>query len=108
MPPAYHHGATPVSGVTCYDLDYMTWVRAVSRRGGILAVPANDWQEVADMHHGVTVWAAILGAVPVVRATTDGISSVFDAAGRTVNQASSFDGPVVLVADVPVAAKPSV
>jgi predicted amidohydrolase len=105
MPPAYHHGAIPVSGVTCYDLDYMTWVREVSRRGGVLAVPANDWQEVADMHHGVTRWAAILGAVPVVRATTHGISSVFDAAGRTVSRASSFDGPVVLVADVPVIAK---
>jgi apolipoprotein N-acyltransferase len=108
MPPAYHHGATPVAGVTCCDLDCLTWVREVSRRGGILAVPANDWQQVADMHHGVTVWAAIIGAVPVVRATTHGISSVFDAAGRTVSQASSFDGPVVLVADVPVTAKRSV
>ncbi len=105
MPPAYHRDAVPVSGVTCYDLDFMTWVREVSKRGGILAVPANDWQEVADLHHGVTVWAAILGGVPVVRATTHGISSIFDAAGRAVGRASSFDGPVVLVADVPVIAR---
>ncbi|MGC4054144.1 MAG: nitrilase-related carbon-nitrogen hydrolase [Paludibaculum sp.] len=102
MPPAFHEGVAAVSGVICYDLDYGDWVRPVARRGGILAAPSNDWKEVADAHNRVTVWAAVLGGVPIIRATTHGISSIFDAAGRMIAHASSFDGPVVLVADVPI------
>ncbi len=68
----------------------------------MLAVPANDWKEIVEMHHRSAVWAAVMAGVPVVRSTCPGISAIYDAAGRVAAKASSFDGPVVLVADVPI------
>jgi apolipoprotein N-acyltransferase len=38
--------------------------------------------------------------VPLVRATANGTSAIFDAAGRVIECASAFDGPGVVVADV--------
>jgi hypothetical protein len=38
----------------------------------------------------------------VVRSAGHGTSAIYDAAGRVLARASSFDGPVALVADVPI------
>lgn len=38
-----------------------------------------------------------------MRAVGHGISADFDAAGRVIARQSSFDGPVALIADAPVA-----
>jgi len=94
-----------VSGVICYDLDYGDLVGPVSRAGGMLIVPSNDWKEYAEIHHRAAVWAAVITGVPIVRSTGHGISAIYDAAGRVLARASSFAGPVVLVADVPVASR---
>jgi hypothetical protein len=40
--------------------------------------------------------------VAVVRSTCPGISAIYDAAGRVAATPTSFDGPVVLVADVAI------
>ena len=76
------------------------WVHPVARAGGLLAVPANDWREVQEAHHRVATWAAVIAGLPVIRATGHGVSAIIDAAGRVLERGSSFDRPVVLVADV--------
>jgi apolipoprotein N-acyltransferase len=104
MPPAMlARGPFPVSAVICFDLDFNDLIRPVARRGGVLAVPANDWTgPVEQLHHQSSAWAVVMAGVPLVRSTGHGISSVYDAAGRVLAQANSFDGPVALVADVPI------
>jgi apolipoprotein N-acyltransferase len=103
MPPALlQRDLFAVSAVICFDLDFNDLVRPVARAGGVLAVPANDWMGVEQLHHRSSVWPAVMAGVPVVRSVGHGISAVFDAAGRVRAQANSFHGPVVLVADVPI------
>lgn len=95
-------GLFPVSAVVCVDNDDADLVAPVSRAGGILAVPANDWAEIVKMHHRSTVWSAVRAGVPLVRSAGHGISAVYDASGRVIAEANSLDGPVSLVADVNV------
>ena len=104
MAPPLVDADVPVSGVICYDADYSDVLRPVARAGGLLAVPSNDWRAFQETHHRATAWAAVIAGVPVVRSTGHGISAVFDATGSVLARASSFDGPVVLVTDVPVPA----
>jgi predicted amidohydrolase len=100
-PPALLPGTPlPLCAVQCVDLDYPDLIRPVSRAGGVLAVPVDDWKEITAMHHRSAVWSAVMAGVPVVRSAGHGISSVYDSAGRVVATADSLDGPVVLVADV--------
>lgn len=63
----------------------------------------NDWLEVAELHHQLAAWGAVASGPGVIRSTSRGVSAVIDASGRVIARASTFDGPVVLVADVPVA-----
>jgi predicted amidohydrolase len=104
-PPAVQPDPFPVSAVVCVDNDYADLVRPVARSGGVLAVPANDWAVIVDMHHRSAVWSAVRAGVPLVRSSGHGISSVRDAAGRVVSQANSCEGPVVLVADIQAPAR---
>jgi len=102
-PPALLEGDPfPVSAVVCVDMDYADVARPVAQTDGVLAVPANDWEEIVEMHHRSAVWNTVMAGAPVVRSAGHGISAVYDAAGRVVAQANSLDGPVVLVADVPI------
>jgi apolipoprotein N-acyltransferase len=103
MPPANLPGPEgQLSAMICYDLDYPEMTRDVARHGGLLAVPANDWRELQEMHHHAAIWGAVLSGAIVVRATTPGVSAVIDAAGRVLTRASSFDGPALVVADAPI------
>lgn len=92
--------STPI----CVDLDYPDII-AAARQGGVVAVPANDWpqSDFHELHDRTAVWAAVLGEASILRATGHGICSVRDGAGRLLARASSLDGPVVLVVEVPVA-----
>jgi apolipoprotein N-acyltransferase len=71
--------------------------------GGVLCIPANDWPDIEKLHHQTAVWSAVMSGVPIVRATGHGISSICDGAGRVLSQQSSLAGPVLLMADVPLA-----
>lgn len=94
-----------LSTVICVDLDYADVVRPVRARRGLLAVPSNDWPGGFERDHDRTsVWAAVLSETTVIRATGHGLSSMRDGAGRLLGRASSLEGPVVLVCDVPVLA----
>jgi predicted amidohydrolase len=102
MPPALIRlpcGAS-LSAVICADLDYSDVARRVRQRGGLLAVPANDWPAFRELHHRTAVWAAVLGGAPVVRATGHGICAIFDGAGRLTARRSMEEGPGALIGDV--------
>jgi len=92
-----------LSAAICYDLDYNDLVRPVRRHGGLVAAPTNDWAEIAAIHRQAAIWVPVLTATTLIRAASHGISAIIDPAGRTLAQASTFDGPVVLVADAPLA-----
>ncbi|MBX3184639.1 MAG: hypothetical protein KF915_18565 [Polyangiaceae bacterium] len=105
MPPG--HATTDevsISTVICVDLDYGDLVPSVARRGGLLAVPANDWPGYETLHHRSAVWAAVMSGTSVLRATGHGITAAYDPAGHVIAQKSSLSerGPVVLVTDVPI------
>jgi len=105
MPPAlFSSDRFPVSAVICYDGNFNDLVRPVARAGGVLAIPANDWKEIEQLHSPSAVWVAVMTGVPLIRSTGHDGSVVSDAAGRLVAMASSFDGPVVLVTDMPIRA----
>lgn len=90
-----------LSTAICVDLDYGDIARSARRAGAVLAVPANDWPGGFErLHHRSAVWAAVMGGVPIVRSTGQGISSIYDSAGRVVKQQCSAEGPVVLVGEV--------
>lgn len=95
--------ALPLSAVICVDNDYSDLVATARKVGGVLGVPANDWPIFEALHHQSTVWSAAMSGVPILRSTGHGISSVYDGAGRVLAAQSSLSGPVVLVADVPLA-----
>jgi apolipoprotein N-acyltransferase len=84
--------------------DHNDLVAPVARPGGVLAVPTNDWRNFTEIHHRAAVWEAVETGVTVIRSAGHGTSSIYDPAGRVLGRASSFDGPVVLVADVPAPA----
>jgi predicted amidohydrolase len=109
MAPAW--GTAPwgaVSGAICFDRDFADINRAVAARGGILTIPTNDWRKVADLHARLLTWTAVQSQATVVVAATHGWSVITDAAGREYGRASALEGPVVLVAEVPVTAGPLV
>jgi predicted amidohydrolase len=92
---------TTLSTAICVDLDYSDTARSARRADALLAAPSNDWPGGFEvLHHKAAIWAAVMGGVPIVRATGQGISSIYDGAGRVLKQQSSAGGPVVLVADV--------
>jgi predicted amidohydrolase len=91
-----------LSTVICVDLDYNDLIRPVTRTGGILAAPSNDWPVFEALHHRTAVWAAVMSGVSLIRATGHGTSAAYDPSGRVLRQQSSLNGPVVLVADLPL------
>ena len=92
---------TALSTAICVDLDYSDTARSARRAGALLAAPSNDWFGGFEvLHHKSAVWAAVMSGVPIVRATGQGISSIYDSAGHVLKQQNSAGGPVVLVADV--------
>jgi predicted amidohydrolase len=91
-----------VSGVICVNLDYGDMVRPSLARVECWPCPPTTGRHSMRLHDRNAVWAVVMAGVPMVRATGHGMSSVYDAAGRVIARQSSFDGPVVLVADAPI------
>ena len=65
---------SPVSAVICYDGNFNDLVRPVARAGGVLAIPANDWKELEQLHPPSAVWVAIMTGVPLIRSIGHGRS----------------------------------
>ncbi len=91
----------PVSTAICVDLDHPDIARSARMARSLLAAPSNDWFDGFEViHHRSAVWTAVIGGVPIVRATGHGISSIYDSAGRVLMHRTSAAGPVVLVGDI--------
>jgi hypothetical protein len=75
MPPAlFSSDRFPVSAVICYDGNFNDLVRPVARAGGVLAIPANDWKEIGQLHSPSLIWVAVMTGVPLIRPTGHGRS----------------------------------
>jgi hypothetical protein len=75
MPPAlFSSDRFPVSAVICYDGNFNDLVRPVARAGGVLAIPANDWKEIEQLHSPSLIWVAVMTGVPLIRSTGHGRS----------------------------------
>jgi len=90
----------------CYDAEYGTGFRAAARAGvQLVAIPSRDWRGIEMAHAAPVPYRASENGLAVVRATRGGRSLVVDPHGGIVAQADDGAADVVLVADVPVAAK---
>jgi hypothetical protein len=68
---------------TCRSPRQFTWistirtlVQPVSREGGVLAVPDDDWKEIVEMHHRSAQWSALMARVSLARPAEDRISTL--------------------------------
>lgn len=88
----------------CFDLDFFDTPRRMARQGaGLLAVPSNDWSEIAKVHYASFVMRAVENRVSIVKADTAWDSAIIDPYGRVLRKKISPEGAsATLVADVPV------
>jgi len=80
-----------VGSAICYDADDPHLIRAIGRgRADLFLVPANDWKEIKHVHHRMAILRAIENGVPMVRATSTGLSAAVDRVGRVVAVTDHF------------------
>lgn len=77
-----------LAGVVCFDADFPGISASVGRGARLLAVPANDWPEIARLHADMARLRAIELGVPVLRAADHGVLSIFDARGRVIAEST--------------------
>jgi apolipoprotein N-acyltransferase len=71
--------------VICYDLDFPRLIQRAGAAGvDILFAPANDWAEIAAMHHAMARFRAVEQGITIVRPATGGISSAIDPFGAVL------------------------
>lgn len=83
----------------CFDDCFADGTAALGE-ARLLALPTNDWAEVADRHRRLSILRAAEGRVAIVRAASGGWSQIVDPRGAVVASERSGATPVVLVADV--------
>ena len=94
--------------VICFDGDFPRLVRQAGRAGAdILLIPADDWPEIASLHTNMVRFRAIEQGLSIVRATSNGDTTVIDRFGRMRARADYFTGARVLHAEVPRAGRPT-
>jgi apolipoprotein N-acyltransferase len=64
--------------------------------------PANDWESIKRIHFEMAVFGSIENGSPMLRATSSGISGVFDPWGRVLRVTDHFSGARTLVSQVPL------
>ncbi|WP_202842977.1 apolipoprotein N-acyltransferase [Luteimonas saliphila] len=101
-------GGAPATGVSiCKDLDFTATARDHAARGTqLLLVPAWDFDVDAWLHGRMAVMRGVEGGFAIARAARDGDLTLSDDRGRVLAEASAVgaDGPVSLVADLPLRA----
>jgi apolipoprotein N-acyltransferase len=69
----------------------------------LVAVPTNDWRQVAPYHLDNSRFRTVESRYAVVRAATNGTSAILSSRGETLASADHFvTGPRAIVADVPL------
>ncbi len=95
-----------VGALICQDDNFTDLARGHGRaRANVLAVPTNDWAEVAPYHLENSLLRPIEEGYALVRAASDGTSVIADASGAVLVAGEHLrEGAAVLVADVPLTA----
>jgi apolipoprotein N-acyltransferase len=99
--------ATPfglLSGVICWDADFVTNMRQAGQQGvDLIVIGANDWPGINAVHAQMAVFRAIENGTTILRQASNGTSLAVDPYGRVL---SSFDHFTttdrVLIAQMPV------
>jgi apolipoprotein N-acyltransferase len=100
---------TGVGALICQDDNFSELVRDYGRRRvGVMAVPTLDWSTVRSVHLETTIHRAIQLRQACVRAAINGISAIILPSGDVAAKCDHFrDGPKMIIAEVPVAARPT-
>lgn len=90
----------------CYDAEYPAGFRAAARAGvHLVAIPSRDWRGIEVAHAAPVPFRASENGLGIVRATRGGRSLVVDPHGAVLAQADDAGGDVLLVSDLPLAAR---
>jgi apolipoprotein N-acyltransferase len=102
--PVIQTGEGRIATAICFDADFPEFVRqAAQGSADLLILPANDWKEVKDVHVQMAAFRAIENGMPLVRAASSGLSSVFDPWGRVLAVTDYFAaGDRTMIAQLPV------
>ncbi len=92
-----------IGGMICHDDNFTDLSRQYGRKGiQLVAVPTMDWQTVRNPHLQSSIHRAIESGYAVVRAVTDGITSVIGPDGRVIARVDPLrNSETILLADVP-------
>lgn len=95
--------AGKLSGVICWDADFIATLRQVGRsRTGLLLIPARDWREIDPMHSDMAVFRAIENGTSIFRLAEQGLSLGIDPYGRVIGRMDYFTASQrVLLAQMP-------
>lgn len=99
-----------IAQAICYDLDFPGMMRqAGQQQADIIMVPTGDWEGIAPYHTYMGISRGIENGMGMVKAVSNGLSSISDPYGRILSQDSFFDGEEVhtLINDLPIAHKPT-
>ena len=107
--PVVDTNAGRIAAAICFDADFPDLVhQAGEARAELFVLSANDWEAIKHFHLEMAAFRAIENGVPVLRATSRGISAAFDPWGRLLAATDHFSGARTMVAIVPVGAVPTV
>jgi apolipoprotein N-acyltransferase len=107
--PVIATGHGRIATAICFDADFAEFIRQAGQQSAdVLIVPANDWQEIKNIHAQMAAFRAIENGVSLVRPASSGVSSAFDPWGRVLGIADSFaPGDRTLTVQLPVGRVPT-
>jgi apolipoprotein N-acyltransferase len=93
-----------LGAMICQDDNFTDLLRAHGRAGTqVMAVPTDDWPQVAPYHAENSLFPALEGGFGVVRAARAGVSLVADARGRVLARRDHLlEGHGLVLADLPL------
>jgi apolipoprotein N-acyltransferase len=102
--PVVATGDGRIASAICFDADFPEFIRQAGLGfADLLIVPANEWQEIKNIHAQMAAFRAIENGVSLVRPAASGISTAFDPWGRLLGLSDYFaPGDRTLTVQVPV------
>src|SRR4029453_10950111 len=99
-----------IASAICYEGDFPAFVRQIGRGDtDLLVLLVNDWAEVKNLHLRMATFRAIENGVPILRATSSGLSAVIDPYGRILVTTDHFPPEArTMVARIPLTRVPTV
>lgn len=93
-----------LSGVICWDADFVVNMRQAGRQGvDLMVIGANDWAGINAVHAQMAVFRAIENGTAILRQASNGTSIAVDPYGRVQTALDHFTtSDRVLVAQMPV------